>query len=170
MIDGIDFNDANELITEGGPFAYDGTIKTRFTVPTTISLGYTVMRVSMKYGSYPTPCEIFAYGEVEDYPIELSNTKFGNDLNIANISARDIFNPLPRQFELYPNPTNNFIKITQIGSERVTYKIYNLMGELVKSSVMDNGGVIDVSGLSKGVYNIQFNTKRRLENKQFVKY
>ncbi len=29
----------------------------------------TRMRVSMKYGGYPTPCETFTYGEVEDYTV-----------------------------------------------------------------------------------------------------
>lgn len=34
--------------------------------------GNSRMRVSMKWGGYPTPCEVFDHGEVEDYPIQIS--------------------------------------------------------------------------------------------------
>ena len=39
------------------------------TVPQNATLGTTRMRVSMKQGSYPDPCETFAVGEVEDYTV-----------------------------------------------------------------------------------------------------
>jgi hypothetical protein len=29
------------------------------------------MRVQMKYGSAPAPCETFGYGEVEDYAVSI---------------------------------------------------------------------------------------------------
>jgi hypothetical protein len=38
-----------------------------FTPPTSALTGATRMRVSMRYGSYPTYCGSFSYGEVEDY-------------------------------------------------------------------------------------------------------
>jgi PKD repeat protein len=38
-----------------------------FTPPTAAKTGATRMRVSMKYGSYPSYCGSFTYGEVEDY-------------------------------------------------------------------------------------------------------
>ena len=38
-----------------------------FTVSTSALTGNTRMRVSMEYGSYPTYCGTFSYGEVEDY-------------------------------------------------------------------------------------------------------
>lgn len=43
-----------------------------FNVPATAKNGRTRMRVSMKYGSQPQPCETFYYGEVEDYNIDIS--------------------------------------------------------------------------------------------------
>jgi PKD repeat protein len=41
------------------------------TVPEDACLGNTRMRVSMKYGSWPIPCEAFSYGEVEDYTVKI---------------------------------------------------------------------------------------------------
>ena len=55
-------------------------------VPTTAVTGDVLMRVSMKSGSYPTPCETFDKGEVEDYTVTIikGNDPCEND-NIAPI-------------------------------------------------------------------------------------
>jgi PKD repeat protein len=63
-VDG-DFNDAGELV-----FSADGQkseVTGTFSVPNTDVT--TTMRISMKYASAPTSCEIFANGEVEDYTV-----------------------------------------------------------------------------------------------------
>ncbi len=63
-----DFEDAGEEVFSGfGSSAVSGN----FTVASGINI-VTRMRVSMKYGSYPTPCETFTYGEVEDYTADIS--------------------------------------------------------------------------------------------------
>ena len=51
----------------------DASVSSSFTVPATITTGNTKMRVSMKNGGRPSECEIFNYGEVEDYTIDLFN-------------------------------------------------------------------------------------------------
>lgn len=63
-----DFVDAGETVwtlaaTTTSPVS--GT----FTVPPTATLGATRMRVSLKYNGIPTPCEVFSYGQVEDYTV-----------------------------------------------------------------------------------------------------
>ncbi|MFY7794780.1 MAG: M4 family metallopeptidase, partial [Chitinophagaceae bacterium] len=62
-----DFEDAGEMVFDAGAAA-NGNRTGTFTIPATAS-GNTRMRVSMKYNAAPTPCEIFGYGEVEDYPV-----------------------------------------------------------------------------------------------------
>lgn len=58
---------------------YIGSINTTdsltkiITVPPTTKSGKTRMRVSMKYDSEPSSCEIFNYGEVEDYTVNVEN-------------------------------------------------------------------------------------------------
>ncbi|RPH28431.1 MAG: T9SS C-terminal target domain-containing protein [Bacteroidales bacterium] len=59
------FTDAGELVFSGnGQSAVSGSI----TIPTSAS-GSTRMRISMKYNAAPTSCEVFSYGEVEDYTV-----------------------------------------------------------------------------------------------------
>lgn len=49
----------------------------------------TRMRVAMKRGSYPTPCETFAFGEVEDYSIHIApgGGQSKPDLSLLNFLA-----------------------------------------------------------------------------------
>ncbi len=59
-----DFTDSGEqVLSKYGRSSRTGS----FTVPISVLTGNTRMRVSMKYGAYPTSCETFSYGEVEDY-------------------------------------------------------------------------------------------------------
>ncbi|TGV04606.1 choice-of-anchor D domain-containing protein [Flavivirga rizhaonensis] len=61
-----------------------------FTIPGTATTGNTRMRVSMKYNGIPTSCESFAFGEVEDYTVNIVAPSapeinlVGNATTIAN--------------------------------------------------------------------------------------
>jgi vibriolysin len=66
----IDYNHDGDFVDTGeqvfskyGKTSVTGT----FTPPTSALTGGTRMRVSMKYSGYPTSCQTFSYGEVEDY-------------------------------------------------------------------------------------------------------
>ena len=48
-----------------------GGVGANITIPASATLGETRMRVSMKYGFAVEPCDEYAYGEVEDYMIQL---------------------------------------------------------------------------------------------------
>jgi PKD repeat protein len=61
-----DFTDAGETVFS--PVASKTVVTGNFTVPSNAS-GQTRMRVSMKYGVAPGPCEVFSFGEVEDYTV-----------------------------------------------------------------------------------------------------
>ncbi len=66
----IDYNRDGDFV-DTGEQVFSKNAKTSvtgsFTPPTSALTGVTRMRVSMKYGAYPTSCETFSYGEVEDY-------------------------------------------------------------------------------------------------------
>lgn len=67
-----DFTDAGEQVwtqaaTQTTP------VSGSFTVPSTATNGATRMRVSLKYNAIPTACESFAYGEVEDYTVNITS-------------------------------------------------------------------------------------------------
>ncbi len=66
----VDYNRDGDF-TDTGEQVFSKNAKTSvtgsFTPPTSALTGSTRMRVSMKYSAYPTSCETFSYGEVEDY-------------------------------------------------------------------------------------------------------
>ncbi len=73
-----------------------------FTVPITATLGITRMRVSLKYNGIPTACELFGYGQVEDYTVVLvgSNTTISTKLFIEgyyNASTNEMRTVLANQ-------------------------------------------------------------------------
>jgi len=78
--DDHDFDDAGESVFSG---ASTSVVSGSFTVASGIEK-VTRMRVSMKYAAYPTPCETFTYGEVEDYTADVSG---GGQPPVANFSA-----------------------------------------------------------------------------------
>ena len=68
----IDFNrngiyEDTELILEKNSLS--SAVNQSITISATAVLGTTTMRVSMKKDAYPTACETFAAGEVEDYSV-----------------------------------------------------------------------------------------------------
>ena len=63
-----DFDDYNELVFSSS--ASSKTVSGKITVPEGLNLT-TRMRISMKRNSSPSPCEIFTFGEVEDYTISI---------------------------------------------------------------------------------------------------
>lgn len=66
----LDFDDAGELVYTSANSS--AAVTGSFTIPTTATLGATRMRVSMKYNAAPTACEVFQYGEVEDYTVNIA--------------------------------------------------------------------------------------------------
>ncbi|MDA3866395.1 MAG: S8 family serine peptidase [Salinivirgaceae bacterium] len=63
------FESTEEVYSSNG--GYSTEIQGSITIPVNVT-GQTRMRVSMKYSSSPTACEVFSYGEVEDYTITLT--------------------------------------------------------------------------------------------------
>ena len=58
-------------------------------------------------------------------------------------------------FEFYPNPATTTLQIrsTNIGSGMNYFELYNLIGTKVQSGLFSNKSfVVDVTGLSKGIY------------------
>ena len=71
-------------------------------IPSTASLGSTVMRISMKKDAYPTACEAFAAGEVEDYTVVIAASTGDPCLNDA---IAPVFQNCPNNISLTTNTT-----------------------------------------------------------------
>jgi hypothetical protein len=68
------------------------------------------------------------------------------DLNTASVSDFETF-----KLSMYPNPTNDFIKITGLTTEQ-HYIITNVLGENVQSGEVSQNENINVKNLQNGVY------------------
>ena len=67
-----DYDDAGEEVYNSGSASSSVTTGS-LTIPSTANIGYTGMRVIMKYASAASQCGSFTYGEVEDYCIEITS-------------------------------------------------------------------------------------------------
>lgn len=63
-----DFEDAGEQVVQTHGY---GNKNRKIIIPNNAMIGTTTMRVSMSYNGYADPCDVFNYGEVEDYSIEV---------------------------------------------------------------------------------------------------
>jgi len=155
-----DFADAGEQV-----FSRNKTTATpisgSFTVPTTAVTGTTRIRVSMKYNSNPTSCEVFASGEVEDYTVQIIATPGAG-------STGQSLEPASWRFEVYPNPVRDelFIAVQSL-PEQFELDVVDLNGRmLLKSHSTDR---IDVSALQRGVYLLRFTVGSEVITRRFIK-
>ncbi len=66
------------------------TLNGNITVPANASPGVTRMRVAMKQGSEPGPCEAFPFGEVEDYNVIVADNGQNPSPNVNLVANSDI--------------------------------------------------------------------------------
>lgn len=72
-------------------------------------------------------------------------------------------------FQIYPNPSSDFITIQFENSEKEEIQIYNFMGELVKKATVSNNHTLNISELSSGIYLIHLIKSNQLLTHKFVK-
>jgi endonuclease I len=159
-----DFNDSGEEIASKYSSG-SGTLTSSFTVPAGVSDGTTRMRISMKYGSYPTSCETFTYGEVEDYAVVLSGSK-------SLVVTDEEIITLPRtetMIKIYPNPATNILNVQLFDGMRAKADIININGQTVKSLFIEQFGRTDISDLGSGLYLIRINDGKSIVLERFVK-
>ena len=106
--------------------------------------GQTRMRISMKNGGSPGPCEIFSGGEVEDYTANFMILKHES---ISRTSNKDL--------EIFPNPNNGRFQviIDKDIQPEARLKVHDMRGVLqydipVSQSFLE----LDLSELNVGIY------------------
>lgn len=57
---------------------------------------------------------------------------------------------------IYPNPASNFINISDDRNELLSFRIYNILGDVMKEGVFESNTTVDLQNLPKGVYMIVF--------------
>lgn len=167
----IDFNKDGDFLDSGenvltasnkrGPFS------SSITIPATAS-GSTRMRISMRSGAIPQPCDGNFIGEVEDYNIILGSPGLrAYSLTNSNVSIVNNNGTL----RIYPNPVsqNLTIQVDELQDQN-ELAIYSMEGKLVrKERLTSDRTMIDVSKWEKGIYLIRFNGGGLIVNRKFVK-
>lgn len=169
----IDFNQNGEFESSErvsfGSSSSENLLSADVSIPTDANLGTTRMRVSMKYNAEQTPCETFTYGEVEDYTINIVQSKVTT--TVEEPFAETLDNEAGEIYSIYPNPTKDRLNISLKGiSGEVSLSVYDLQGRLVHKQMLNSiDSHINVSDLSKGVYIISIDEEKMPINKRFVK-
>jgi len=70
---------------------------------------------------------------------------------------------------IYPNPVTDNIYISNINERSVVVKIYDVSGRLVLENKVSNKEYINISTLSKGMYQIKFEGRDWSETRKFIK-
>jgi chitodextrinase len=158
----IDYNKDGDFLDSGEQvFNRNSTTATpisgSFTIPTTALLGTTRMRVSMKYNASPTSCEVFSFGEVEDYTVNITTTARFDEVSVTKIS-----------FNLYPNPVKgDVVNIADLDSPS-TYRIFNMLGQELGSGKIENDA-INVDSLNSGTFLLEVSNGTSTSTKRFIK-
>ena len=156
------FTDAGEMVVAKSA-SQTTPVTATFTIPVGATIGATRMRVSMKYNAIPTSCESFTYGQVEDYTVNISATIAIASITASTANSNEVF-----ELKLYPNPVENILTISNLDDTNSTYKIINLLGQVVKTGAM-NEKEISVSNLDAGMYIFEATENDKTISKKFIK-
>ena len=73
---------------------------------------------------------------------------YGNLLSISNVNSTS--------FRIYPNPAKNILNFKGMTSETLNLKVYDILGQSVLNSSIEQNGSLDISALRDGLYIIKF--------------
>jgi hypothetical protein len=141
-----DFTDAGEQIFQKvatSSSIFNKNVK----IPLTATTGLTRMRISSKYGGYPTSCETFTNGEVEDYTINiLPGLIFEEENNFS--------------LNIYPNPSDGIYQLEYINAVNggINIDVFDITGnKIVANTITQEEGVInlDITNVAPGLYFIK---------------
>lgn len=154
-----DFDEPDELTFDPG-YSHNGAITGNFVTPNFTSQGITRMRVIMKYKTpgglfLPFACEMFPYGQVEDYCVNLSSDPVST---ISDASTT----PLVR---ITPNPFHELLFVHTSGvapEQALEYQITDLAGRTVRSGALSNGTITGLQDLANGLYLLQIHHQGKI--------
>jgi hypothetical protein len=152
-----DFQGDGELVMSGsGKGVVQGTI----TIPGDAVFGNTRMRIMMQRDETPEPCENIAFGEVEDYGINIKPIMVG-------IESQGFVLPPKPELIAYPNPTTGMVTLNiNPGNENLLHMdLVNSSGQVLNQEVFNNQGVVftrslDLSDLPNGIYYLVLKTRQ----------
>lgn len=160
----LDANNNGDFVDEGETlFALDnvkGSQTGPITIPDFTDPGR--LRISMRTGTAPTPCDDNFPGEVEDYDVIP-----GSRGPLSQIEERETM-----VIELYPNPVSGselHLKVS-ISDSPVSIRIYDKNGKLIDNlQTVNEHSVINIAEYNSGVYFVKVSVDDHVVVKKFVK-
>jgi len=142
-----DFDDDGELLVDQ---VRNGFFQRSITVPDSAAIGWTHLRIQMKRsdGVPPEPCEDFAFGEVEDFFVEIrpSGPRFG----VEGVQER---------LQVWPNPARDrvLIALPADAGEMNRLRLISAQGQVLDLTLPEPGNsvALDLGALPRGYYTLQ---------------
>jgi hypothetical protein len=166
-----DFDDPGEQVIKRGVTFYTDTFLDNeiiFGVPATARLGKTRLRLSMKAGSDPLPCETFGKGEVEDYTVNVT-------ASLEKIQTQPIDNQNITHFNIFPNPANQeaFLDLKDFENQSVELKVSDIAGKAIFNQTIEKGSVaphrLNTTSLKTGTYFIEIQSvEQRITRQLYI--
>lgn len=170
----IDFN-KNGVFTDQGEEVLsspvDGNNLTvhQIDIPADALTGTTLLRVAMKYNKTSAPCELYEFGETEDYTIDIQdNIDSQNFFKIIgqSVSAQSVNDG----FLIYPNPASKEISLNLAPEFKGSnVSVMDMSGHVVLEIPFNNRKIIDISSLNQGVYLVRVDSDTGPQILRFMK-
>ena len=88
-----------------------------------------------------------------------------NGWTTCSVTATSLDLNGPDRINIYPNPSSNEIQISNLYEENIKLSILDINGKLVLQKRVSNKERIDISTLTKGIYQINFEGKDKRNKK-----
>ncbi len=152
---GIFEND--EIVFDPGS-AQSQTVTGTILFPENMPEGVTRMRIVMQWNTMPNSCDVFDYGETEDYCVTIDNT--------IGIAEFDRQNPA---LKIRPNPADGYFDIHLPDNGNSRLQVFDINGKLVYTGQHASGTIrIDVSAWKPGIYNILLDNGAKRKSARLV--
>jgi hypothetical protein len=75
----------------------------------------------------------------------------------------------PDRINIFPNPASESIYISNLREENTIVKIYDIKGSLVLEKTVSDKQYLNISGISKGIYQVKFEGSDWNETRRLIK-
>ncbi len=162
------FNDAGEQVVSVATSSLSLQSAT-ISIPTGAATGTVRMRVSVRYGGWPTSCLNFPYGEVEDYSINIKAA--GGLVNPGTAASGEITN-----MDVFPNPFNDFVHLefNSTAEQMIDVELLDPLGRILfhdkrSASVGINHWEIHTDKIQAANYIVRIRSDRESHHKKLIK-
>ena len=116
-----------------------------------ISINYSFAQTTDVVTELKSPY-VLAFKGNDLYISEFNDNKISK-IDITTLSTNESISK--SRIQLYPNPSNEFIQVSNITTNK-SYKIYNGLGKEIKSGLISNIEQIDIRSFTNGLYFFKF--------------